>query len=118
MRSARLKPDSGTYYHVMNRIAGEKNFYPFGHEEKQMLITLMNKYLKLYKIELLSYCIMSNHFHLVLYSPGKISTEEIKNCWQDFYGQSKGHFYPEPLWESPKTIEQWGQRLNDVWRFP
>ena len=36
MRLARLKPVSGTYYHVMNRIAGEKNFYPFDHKEKQM----------------------------------------------------------------------------------
>ncbi|MDD7983555.1 transposase [Lentisphaera marina] len=117
MRLARLKPVSGTYYHVMNRIAGEKNFYPFDHKEKQMFIDLMNKYLKLYKIELLSYCIMSNHFHLVLYSPGRISTEEIKNRWQDFYGHSKGHYHPEPLWESPKTIEQWGQRLSDVSDF-
>ncbi len=117
MRSARLKPSDGTYYHVMNRIAGEKSFYPFGHDEKQMFISMMNKYLKLYKIEILSYCIMSNHYHLVLFSPGKISTEEIKTRWQNFYGQSKGHYHPEPLWESPKTIEKWSQRLSDVSDF-
>ncbi len=117
MRSARLKPDSGTYYHVMNRIAGTKSSYPFGHEEKQMFITIMNKYLKLYKIELLSYCIMSNHYHLVLFSPGKISNEEIKTRWQDFYGHSKGHFHPQPLWESSETTEQWRQRLSDVSDF-
>ncbi|EDM29742.1 hypothetical protein LNTAR_18368 [Lentisphaera araneosa HTCC2155] len=117
MRSARLKPSDGTYYHIMNRIAGEKSFYPFGNQEKQMFISMMNKYLKLYKIDLLSYCIMSNHYHLVLFSPGKISPEEIKTRWQDFYGHSKGHFHPEPLWESPKTIEQWRLRLSDVSDF-
>ena len=47
MRIARLKPQDadrhGTYYHMMNRIAGLPGEFPFGDVEREMFIRLLKK---------------------------------------------------------------------------
>ena len=41
MRKARVRYDRETsYYHLMNRVAGEADYYPFGPVEKEKLFAV------------------------------------------------------------------------------
>ncbi len=73
MRTARFKPAGtdphGTYYHLLNRIAGVPGDLPFGDLEKEMFVRLMRKLTGLYTLDLLAWQVMGNHFHLVVFAP-------------------------------------------------
>lgn len=58
----------------------------FGPAEKQLLITILQKYLKKYNLGLLSYNIMGNHFHLIMYCPKeKLTPEEAALAYNSFH---------------------------------
>lgn len=61
------------YHHVMNR--GDKGEDIFGKDTlKSQFLELVQEKSKIYKIKIFAYCIMDNHFHLVLQNTsGKIS---------------------------------------------
>lgn len=64
MSRSRLKTEH-LLYHVMNR--GDKGEFIFEHDYmKEYFLKKMRKYSRLYKISILAYCIMPNHFHLLL----------------------------------------------------
>ncbi len=82
-------PDQRTAYHVMSRtaLAG----YPFGDVEKDELVKIMLKLSKLYFTEVLGFCIMGNHFHLLIrmLPESQFSDEEIKDRYVNFYGDDR-----------------------------
>ncbi len=63
------------YYHVYNRGSGERTIF-HNATDKYKFLSLLERYLSndsqfdsysTYEIELLAYCIMGNHFHLLLF---------------------------------------------------
>jgi len=74
-RTAIRKYDAPAYYHVYNRgAAGQRIFRDA--QDKRKFITLLERYLSsdpsyagypTYNIQLQAYCVMGNHFHLLLY---------------------------------------------------
>ena len=80
MRTARLKPAGadphGTYYHLLNRIAGVPGEFPFGDVEKEMFIRLLKRLAGLYTLDLLAWQVMGNHFHLVVFAPANPPSPE------------------------------------------
>jgi hypothetical protein len=65
MRSARIRDDesqNGAYYHIMNRAAGTRDDRPFGDVEKEEFVKLLHRLATLYTIEVIGYCVMSNHY--------------------------------------------------------
>lgn len=64
MRRARVTYKEA-YHHVMNRgIGGEKIFPDASH--KKYFMKLLKELIKKFKIDLYAYCIMDNHYHLVI----------------------------------------------------
>lgn len=63
----------GAYHHVMNRgIRGETIF--FDDKAKEYFIRSIKELSQIYKIRILAYCILNNHYHLILVnSSGKLS---------------------------------------------
>ena len=99
------------YYHIYNRaIAGNLLFqepgnYPF-------FLTKVEKYI-LPKADLIAYCLMPNHYHLVL----KLNTDNISTAMQKLaisyaksynlvYNQS-GHLFQGPF----KLFAQWSGNI-------
>ena len=80
-----IVPDQKTVYHVMSRTALDG--YPFGDVEKDELVKILLKLSKLYFTEILGFCIMGNHFHLLvrMLPESNFSDEEIKNRYVTFY---------------------------------
>ena len=74
-RLSRIKPATGTYYHITNRIAGMPGDFPFGDTEKQKLVDLVKKLSQYFTVEVLGYQAMDNHYHIVCYAP-----EECLDC--------------------------------------
>ena len=112
MRTARMRYDKGLcYYHLLNRVAGEPHFLPFGELEKEQFFRLALRLSRLYCIELISVVVMSNHFHIVCATPAeKPGVDEIRRRWKAFYGK-RGI---EPNWDDPEVVEMWAARLRDI----
>ncbi len=67
MRQARLKaPDDHevAYYHTISRVVNRE--YVLGEEEREQFVEMMRCYEHFCGVRVLTYCVMSNHFHLLL----------------------------------------------------
>lgn len=79
-------PDQETVYHVISRTVLDG--YPLGNEEKDELVKILLKFSKLYFSEILGFCAMGNHFHLLvrMLPESHFSDDEIKIRYKMFYG--------------------------------
>ena len=59
------------YYHVISRTVGQQ--FLLGDAEKEALLRFIKYYCRMYFVELISFAIMSNHFHLVV----KVNPEHL-----------------------------------------
>ena len=87
-RSARMViKDESAVYHVMSRTALDG--FVLGDVEKEYLIELIKKLSKVYFAEVLGFCIMGNHFHLLvrMNQEEEYSDEEIKERFRLYYGE-------------------------------
>ena len=93
-RTQRLKIcDETTVYHVMSRTALDG--FPLGDVEKDFMLDLIRKYSELYLVEILGFCLMGNHFHLLvkMFPEYKFSDEDIKKRYVGFYGDDRAFAY-------------------------
>ena len=58
----------GAYYHVMNRGLARSNM--FLDDNRQRFLGLIGETSKLWKVEVYAYCLMANHYHLLVQTPG------------------------------------------------
>ena len=78
-----------TAYHVISRTALDG--YPIGDTEKDYFVELIRKVGALYFVEILGFCIMGNHFHLLvrMLPDTDFSDPDIKKRHHDFYGKDR-----------------------------
>ena len=89
-RTQRLKiNDETAVYHVMSRTALDG--FPLGDVEKDFMLDLIRRYAALYLVEILGFCLMGNHFHLLvkMFPEYKFTDEDIKKRYVDFYGDER-----------------------------
>ena len=81
--------DQSTVYHVMSRTALDG--FPLGDIEKDFMLDLIRRYAALYLVEILGFCLMGNHFHILVrvIPEYKFSNEEILKRYVDFYGDER-----------------------------
>ncbi|MFQ6673753.1 MAG: transposase, partial [Fidelibacterota bacterium] len=58
----------GAYYHVMNRGNAGENIFP-GRDDKEKFLEYLAKAAEQYGIVVHTYCLMSNHYHLLMETP-------------------------------------------------
>ena len=88
-RIARLKvKDEPAVYHIMSRtaLAG----FVIGDVEKEYLLSIIKKISSAYFVEVYGFCIMDNHFHLLVQmNPGSdYSDEEIRRRHKHYYDEN------------------------------
>ncbi len=58
----------GAYYHVMNRGQSRRNIF-IEDKGRQTFLDLLGEIVRLWKVEMYAYCLMDNHYHLLLSTP-------------------------------------------------
>ena len=81
--------DESTVYHVMSRTALDG--FPLGDIEKDFMLDLIRRYAALYMVEILGFCLMGNHFHILvrMFPEYKFTDEEIMKRYVAFYGDKR-----------------------------
>ncbi len=91
MRQARfLSPsaeDDFSLYHCVSRVVDRQ--FVLGRGEKDVFVRMMREYERFCGVRVLSYCIMSNHFHLLLEVPPKKKGEAVDITDEDFLARLK-----------------------------
>jgi REP element-mobilizing transposase RayT len=130
MRRCRVKVEGKGVYHCISRIAGGAHL--LGEVEKEVFRKMVQKVSVFCGVEVLTYCVMSNHFHLLVrvgVDPCEtLDRAELLRRYRAFYGEQpttigypsysvlKEHFDRE----SPEA-DHWERclraRMNDVSAF-
>ncbi len=81
--------DQKAVYHVMSRTALDG--FPLGDVEKDFMLELIKRFSALYFTEILGFCLMGNHFHLLvkMIPEDRFTDQEIKKRFEAHYGQSR-----------------------------
>jgi len=92
-------------YHVMSRTALDG--YVIGDVEKDYLFKLIKRLSSIYFTEVIGFCLMGNHFHLLVrMHPGEdYSDEEIKKRFSLLYGDDKNRNLGDG--QIPSLREKW-----------
>jgi len=69
MRLARLIPEGRNYYHCISRVVDRR--FVFGREEKAYFYDAMRRLERFLGVRVLTYCLMSNHFHILVEVPDR-----------------------------------------------
>jgi len=72
MRKPRLKAPPHfpvAYYHCLSRVVDRQ--FVLGEEEKEQFVSFMREYERFCGVRIVTYCIMSNHFHILLEVPDR-----------------------------------------------
>ena len=67
MRHSRIKADGAGYYHCMSRIIEQRMI--LGKAEKERFLKLMFNLAAFGDLSILTYCVMTNHFHILIHVP-------------------------------------------------
>lgn len=89
-RSVMVADDRAQVFHVISRVV-DRNMI-FGEEEKGEFLSYMRAFEAFSGVEVLTYCLMGNHFHLLLHVPVRpetISDEEVRRRMAFLYGKQK-----------------------------
>jgi len=78
MRRTRLKADDqASWYHCYNRVAGTSLDRPFDDVAKEQFVRILHRVCSLYSVQVVSYQVMSNHFHLLVHAPSEEPSAEV-----------------------------------------
>ena len=104
MRRARVKLDGEAYYHVMSRCALQEHLLT--REVKRMFLTMLRRAERFSGVKVLDYCVMDNHFHLLVKVPKRraVPDEELDDRIQILYGERKA----ERMQERWKLLREGG----------
>lgn len=92
MRRPRAKVDGDAYYHVTSRCALQTYLLKDdGEEVKSMFMKMLRRAEYFSGVEIVNYCIMDNHFHILLFVPKRreVNDEELIARISVLYGPEK-----------------------------
>ena len=80
MRMARWKADENepvAHYHCISRVVDRRS--AFGADEKEQFVRLMRGYEAFCRVRVVTYCVMSNHFHALVEVPRRPPPNQLPN---------------------------------------
>ncbi len=86
MRRKRVKNEGEGYYHLINRCAFKQ--FLFEDSDKKVFVEMMRRMAAFSGIDILTHCVMSNHFHILVHvpPPRSISESELLRRVAILYG--------------------------------
>ncbi|WP_462325829.1 transposase [Desulfoplanes sp.] len=104
-----VRSDVPTVYHVISRTALDG--FPLEKPEKDYLLGLIRRLSRFYFVDVLGFCIMSNHFHLVtrMYTEDHFSNDQVRERLEKWF--------PEGREISDQTISRFRERWASLAKF-
>jgi len=96
-------------YHAMSRTALDG--YPLQDVEKDFMLHLIKRFSSLYFTEVLGFCLMGNHFHLLvkMIPEDRFTNEDIQKRFEAFYGNRREFVEGQ--------IPYWREKLSNLSEF-
>ena len=114
MTQPRVYGNGETIYHCMSRIVDKR--FIFGEAEKEWFLNNIRKLEQFTGCTVLSYCIMSNHFHVLVHVPDADTTyiddAGVLKRIEGFYGRSYRHDVEEELAQAKK--QKWSKTATSA----
>ena len=114
MRQPRLKLDSRegqAYYHCISRVVDRR--FIFGSNEKEQFVHWMYAYAQFCGVHIRTYCIMSNHFHILVEVPQRPAVlptdDELFRLYAAVHGEEDAEF-------KRKELEILSEEQRQAWR--
>lgn len=88
----------GQFFHVTSRVVDRR--FVFGDGEKQAFLGMIRQYEAFCGVQILSYCLMSNHFHLLVHIPRKpdlIPEDEVLRRMKCLYSKERMAIFEDYL---------------------
>jgi REP element-mobilizing transposase RayT len=127
MRKSRIKADNGIgYYHVTSRIVDRS--FKLDEREREIFRHILRKAANFSGVNILTYAILSNHFHILLEVPEQpmLDDAELLRRIKILYGGATANLYKE-RWDgwrrggldilADREQEQFRRRMGDVSPF-
>ena len=108
-----VRESKSTVYHVISRTALPG--LPIYDLDKTYLLNLLKRLKILYCVDVLGFCLMSNHFHLVvrMHPEDEVSDEEIIKRYKEYYGDDK-YLAKEQVEEVRKRLCSLAAYVKDI----
>lgn len=105
MRRKRVKVDGGAYYHLVSRCALKQ--YLLDEDEKRVFVGMLRRVATFSGVEVLTHCVMSNHFHLLVRvpPPQPLTEGELLSRVATLYGDARAKDM-RIRWESYRKSKQ------------
>jgi REP element-mobilizing transposase RayT len=121
--------DVPAYYHVYNRASGERKLFR-DKSDREYFLDLIQKHLaenydennpaKTYAVEVVAYCLMGTHFHLLLYQEEDAEAitgymRSVSTAYSMYYNRkykSKGHVFQSKFRASRISNESYLQHIT------
>jgi putative transposase len=118
-RDRRAKVESGdAYYHIFCKVAGPKaDYYPLTDDpaKRDKFIQLLNHFAQAYYCQLITYCVMGNHYHIVIRFD-----ESFQATRQDLEARAALLYPNNEVWRKGWSDDHWNKfqnRLHDMSEF-
>jgi putative transposase len=108
-----VRHDQPTVYHIMSRTALDG--FPLQDTEKDHLMATVARLCKVYFVDLLGFCLMGNHFHLVVrMNPAdNLTDEDISERYKLLYGK-EARIIPCQINEFRNRLTSLGDFVKDI----
>ncbi len=106
-------PDQYAIYHCVSRVVDKR--FIFGLDEKNQFLVFLRRYERFCRVRILGYCLMDNHFHLLVHVPGRPearpSQENLMDHVRKTLGGTIASQYQSRLdfWQDQLTAAQTGE---------
>jgi len=98
------------YYHCVSRVVDRR--FIFQDEEREHFVRLLRAYETFCQVRVVTYCVMSNHFHVLLEVKPRDEGQSFSDEW---VVKQAGAIYSKYLARTLKeTLEDWRKRGNDL----
>ena len=126
MRRKRVKVASGAYYHLVSRCALKQ--FLLEEEEKRVFVGMLRRVADFSGVEVLTHCVMSNHFHILVRvpAPEAVTEGELLSRVAILYGDARAKDM-QSRWESYRKSKRTDlveseqallrKRMNDITPF-
>lgn len=99
-RGALIAGNRGQYFHVISRVVDRRLILK--EKEKSAFLRLIRQFESFSGLRVKAYCLMGNHFHLLIYvpvKPGEISNAEVRERMRHIYSEKRLKEYDEMISE-------------------